>query len=91
VRRPSPQPPEPRDPGETPPEAEVARILADGFARLPEPYRSAVTLRYVQGVPVDRIARLLSLDEDDVRHRLARGRALLRRALEPELERIGVV
>jgi RNA polymerase sigma-70 factor (ECF subfamily) len=65
---------------------ELGRILYEGIAALPEPYRVALDLFHVQGLPVEEIGRTLGLNENTVKSHLARGRGLLRKALGDRLE-----
>lgn len=68
---------------------ELGRILHDAIARLPEPYRLSVQLFHVQGLGVADIAGALGINVNTVKTRLARGRGILQRALEPRLRRGG--
>src|SRR5262245_23092444 len=63
--------------------AELAlhRRLADEVERLPEPYRTAVLLRYLRAQEVRAIALELGVPEKTVRSRLERGLAQLRERL----------
>jgi RNA polymerase sigma factor (sigma-70 family) len=56
-------------------------VLDDELARLPEKYRAAVLLCYVEGKTNEEAARLLRLPAGTIKSRLARARALLRRRL----------
>ena len=49
---------------------------------LPEQYRAAIYLFYYEGLPVERISRLLGRKESTVRSDLRRGRARLKELLE---------
>lgn len=49
---------------------------------LPEKYRTAIYLYYYEGLPVERISRLLDRRESTVRSDLRRGRAALKKLLE---------
>jgi RNA polymerase sigma factor (sigma-70 family) len=60
---------------------ELARVLAEELARLPEPYRSTLYRRYYEGESAEAIAARDALNAGTVRWRLARGRELLRAAL----------
>lgn len=68
---------------------ELGAILIEGIAALPAPYRVALELFHVQGLSVDDVCRVLSLNENTVKSHLARGRGLLRRRIEARLERGG--
>jgi len=76
-------------PGTTLDRAELGGILLDAIATLPAPYRVALELFHVQGLSVEDVGRLLSLNENTVKSHLARGRGLLRRRLAGRLERGG--
>lgn len=72
--------------GETaPPPAErrelVDRVLAE-IERLPEVYRVALTLRYLEGLDYDAMAEILDAPASTVRCHVARGRQMIRRQLE---------
>jgi RNA polymerase sigma factor (sigma-70 family) len=62
--------------------AEVRATIDEEIARLPEQYRSAVLLCYVQGLTYDAAAARLGCPLGALRGRLERGRAMLRRRLE---------
>lgn len=78
--------------GERPPEApdtadalaavELSARLARAVARLDEPYRSTLALRYYEGLPPRRIAQRLGVDVRAVESRLRRGRERLREDLD---------
>ena len=78
-QRPSP---EPR------PTAKVASELADRVHRaldaLPEPYRTALVLRFLEGMDYEDMAEILDVEAVTLRSHVARGRALIRRTLEGE-------
>jgi RNA polymerase sigma-70 factor (ECF subfamily) len=57
---------------------EVAERVAREVARLPEPYRTAIHLRYFEGLAPAEIARRADLPIETVRTRLRRGLELLR-------------
>jgi RNA polymerase sigma-70 factor (ECF subfamily) len=63
---------------------EARRRLLDALAKLAEPYRSALLLRYFEGLPPRRIARRLGLPVETVKTHLKRGVALLREQLGNE-------
>ncbi len=74
------------------PEAELTRRalgaeVRGALARLPDELQEVLKLRYWEEWPVRRIADFLSLPVTTVKWRLHQGRKLLRRHLEPELER----
>lgn len=60
------------------------RRLTDAVAALPEPYRTAVTLRFFDDLPPRAIAQRLGVASDVVRKRLQRGLAMLRERLDGE-------
>ena len=60
------------------------RRLCDAVLALPEPYRTAVTLRYLDGLSPRAIAGRLSRDVEVVRQHVHRGLALLRQKLDRE-------
>ncbi|HKB04750.1 MAG TPA: sigma-70 family RNA polymerase sigma factor [Gemmataceae bacterium] len=62
--------------------AEVRGAIDAEIARLPERYRTAVLLCYVQGLTYDEAAHRLGCPLGALRGRLERGRAFLRRRLE---------
>jgi RNA polymerase sigma-70 factor (ECF subfamily) len=68
---------------------ELGRILHEAIAALPEPYRRSVELFHVHGLGVADVAAALGVNVNTVKTRLARGRGLLQRALEPRLRRGG--
>ena len=62
--------------------ARVASWLPAFVEALPEPYREAVRLADLEGVPQAELARRLDLSDSGARTRVQRGRARLRAALE---------
>jgi RNA polymerase sigma factor (sigma-70 family) len=56
-------------------------VLDEAVARLPEKYRAAFVLHYLQGVSVDDVARRLGWPRGTVATRLARARERLRKGL----------
>jgi RNA polymerase sigma-70 factor (ECF subfamily) len=58
--------------------AEVSRRLAEEVTQLDEPYRTAILLRYWQGLPARTIAKRQGLPLDTVRTRIRRGVEMLR-------------
>lgn len=60
---------------------ETQRALSDAVLALPEPYRSTILRRYVEGVAPKEIARRSGIPLDTVKTRLKRGLELLRAAL----------
>jgi RNA polymerase sigma factor (sigma-70 family) len=61
---------------------EVRELLDAELARLPEAYRTALVLCYLEGLPQAEAARRLGCGAGVLRGRLERGRALLRQRLE---------
>jgi RNA polymerase sigma-70 factor (ECF subfamily) len=68
-----------------PAEAALAARAREAVAALPEPYRSTLTVYYFHGRDVAETARSLGCRPGTVKARLARGRALVARALGPEV------
>ncbi len=58
-----------------------AEHLRKAVSALPEIFREAVVLHYLDGFPVDEVSRILDVPRGTVLSRLARGRARLRRIL----------
>jgi RNA polymerase sigma-70 factor (ECF subfamily) len=56
--------------------------LRDALAALPRTYREVIVLHYLADLPVDEVARLLSVPVGTVKSRLSRGRAALASQLE---------
>jgi RNA polymerase sigma-70 factor (ECF subfamily) len=63
-------------------EAETEQRIADAFARLPQHYREALTLRFHEEMRLDEIARLLEVPLSTVKTRVQRGLLLLRQRAE---------
>lgn len=63
---------------------EGARVL-EALTRLPEPYREAVTLRYVDGLSPQEIAEAIGESQNVVSVRVHRGLKKLRDMLEPSV------
>ena len=68
---------------------ELGTLLAEGIEALPDPYRRAIELYHLRGLPVEEVAAVLSLNVNTVKSHLARGRGVLRRRLSPRLHRGG--
>jgi len=62
----------------------VQRRVLEALERLREPYRTAVFLRYAEGLPPREIARRTESNVETVRSRVQRGLELLRRDLDDE-------
>ena len=58
--------------------------LFETVMQLPEKYRIVIHLYYYEGYAVSEIADILKLSESNVKTRLSRGRAMLRKELEGE-------
>lgn len=56
---------------------------------VPEPYRTAVVLRDIEGLAYEEIAAVLELSLGTVKSRLTRGRACLRKRLLPYVAEVG--
>ncbi|MCC6406925.1 MAG: sigma-70 family RNA polymerase sigma factor [Planctomycetes bacterium] len=65
--------------------AELQRLLANAVYALEEPYRSAIVLRYFDGLDARAIAERQRISHDAARQRVSRGLALLRERLDWEL------
>lgn len=70
------------DPIETAAGIEQQRVLVEALARVPEPFRSALWMRYFAGRGPTEIARTLNVPAATVRSRLHRGLAALRIELD---------
>lgn len=62
----------------------LQRTLADAVLGLEEPYRSAITLHYFEGIAPREIARRQGISYDAARQRIARGVGMLRARLDRE-------
>jgi RNA polymerase sigma-70 factor (ECF subfamily) len=60
---------------------ELARLLERSIDTLPESYRTVVVLRDIEEMSTSETAECLAISEDNVKVRLHRGRALLRKEL----------
>lgn len=70
--------------GETAAEQEEENPVIEALRLLPDKYRTAVTLHYLEGYSVDETAKILKLSLSAVKMRLSRGRLMLREILEKE-------
>lgn len=61
---------------------EFAHILEEALSKIPLPYRIAFSLREINGLDVSETAELLKLSEANVKVRLHRAKAMLRREIE---------
>ncbi|MEZ6196779.1 MAG: sigma-70 family RNA polymerase sigma factor [Planctomycetota bacterium] len=71
-----------RSPSQTVEQLESLRRLNDALARLEEPGRSAVVMRFLTGMEPREIARELRIPASTVRSRIARGLEQLRREMD---------
>jgi RNA polymerase sigma-70 factor (ECF subfamily) len=76
------------DPEQTTSKAELGRMLEEAVMGLPEQYRTVLMLRDIEEMSTSETAAALSLSEENVKVRLHRGRALVRRDL---FARVGAV
>ena len=60
--------------------------MRDELARLPEKLRLPLLLHYLEGFPLEEVARMLRLPVGTVKSRLHQGRRALRLQLEKEEE-----
>jgi RNA polymerase sigma-70 factor (ECF subfamily) len=67
-------------------DAEVRRLVERGIDALPDMYRTVFVLRAVQELTVEETAAALGLPEATVRTRYFRARALLRSALDSDMD-----
>ncbi len=71
-------------------QAEDRKSLVQGFVqKLPDKYRTIVTLRDIQGMPYEEISRVLHLSPGTVDSRLYRARRMLRKKLSPYMSAEG--
>ncbi len=66
-------------------EAERQQVVRRALATLGEPYRAVLILREIENLSYEEIAQVLGVAEGTVKSRLKRGRDLLRRKLECQL------
>lgn len=74
------------DPEQNTSQAELSRMLEEAILALPEDYRAVLMLRDIEELSTTETAAALNLSEDNVKVRLFRGRATVRKAL---FERVG--
>jgi len=67
-------------------QAERQEMVRTALASVPEPYRTAVILREIEGLSYEEMAQVLGVPEGTVKSRLLRGRELLRRKLDGGVE-----
>ena len=81
------------DAGESPFEqcmhAEVRAKVEAELRNVPEPYRTAVVLRDIEGLAYEEMAHVLGVTLGTVKSRLMRGREALRQRLVPFVEEVG--
>ncbi len=65
---------------------EIARTVRDAVASLPEDLRMAITLREMDGMSYDEIAKAMGCPIGTVRSRIWRARAVINERLEPLLK-----
>jgi RNA polymerase sigma-70 factor, ECF subfamily len=65
-----------------------ARVEAE-LKQVPEPYRTAVVLRDIEGLAYEEIAAVLDVSLGTVKSRLTRGREALRKRLLPYVKEVG--
>jgi RNA polymerase sigma-70 factor, ECF subfamily len=69
------------DPEQSTSQSEITQMLEKAILALPEPYRTVLMLRDVEEMSTADTATSLSISEENVKVRLHRGRALIRKAL----------
>lgn len=67
-----------------PAEEKTASAVLDAVFSLPELYRTAITLHYLEGFSVEEIASMLGMSLSAVKMRLSRGRELLKKTVDEE-------
>ena len=70
-----------RNPEERAQDGEMQKILMSAIDALPEHFRTVFVLRAVQGLSVEETAEALDLNQETVKTRLFRARALLQRSI----------
>ena len=65
---------------------ELHKKLVDSVSSLPEPYRTAIVLRYLEGRAPATIAKRLAITPETARKRVSRGLELLRKRLDGQFE-----
>lgn len=66
-------------------EDQIEQIVHMGISALPEKYKVIITLRDIQGLSYDEIAKILNLSSGTVDSRIHRARKMLREKLSPYL------
>jgi RNA polymerase sigma-70 factor (ECF subfamily) len=81
------------DPGRTPferaAEEEVRARVETELRLVPEPYRTAVILRDIEGLSYEEIAEILQISLGTVKSRLTRGREALKKRLTAYAQEVG--
>lgn len=75
------------DPEQNVSNAELTHLLEESILALPEPYRAVLMLRDIEELSTAETAEVLDVSEENVKVRLHRGRALLRKGF---FERVGL-
>ncbi|HEY4940975.1 MAG TPA: RNA polymerase sigma factor [Rhizomicrobium sp.] len=65
---------------------QLAKVLEDAVAQLPDTFRTVFVLREIEGLSISETAELLEIPEETVKTRFHRARIRLRRMLDPELK-----
>lgn len=65
---------------------ELATVIREAMAQLPEQFRTAIVLRELQGLRYEEIAEIADCELGTVKSRIARARARLQEILKPYLE-----
>jgi RNA polymerase sigma-70 factor (ECF subfamily) len=68
---------------------EVRAKVEQELRQVPEPYRTAVILRDIEELSYEEIAEVLQVSLGTVKSRLMRGRAALKKRLQPYVEEVG--
>jgi RNA polymerase sigma-70 factor (ECF subfamily) len=81
------------DPGESPLEhlahREIQLRVEQELKQVPEPYRTTLVLRDIEGLAYEEIAEVLQISLGTVKSRLIRGRDALKKRLEPFVRELG--
>jgi RNA polymerase sigma-70 factor (ECF subfamily) len=67
-------------------ESELAGVIRSAIAELPEDYRSALTLRELEGLTYEEIAQVMNCPIGTVRSRIFRAREMVEARMKPLLE-----
>jgi len=78
-------PDSPLDPEQTASRSELSQMLEEAVLALPEQYRTVLMLRDVEEMSTEETAAALNISEENVKVRLHRGRALMRKDLYTRL------